>query len=162
MIAAIFAHDLGGSFGNDTGLPWPVIKEDLQHFKAITTKYKNMLMGSNTARLLPDFADGRKKWVVSSTNEPDFKYDRLIAPSALAKQFNYGICDFIIIGGPSLLFPTYLEKCDEIYQTVVKGVYRDNATVHISPYTLAYLREGPFKEEVIKDTENCIIRRFYR
>ena len=162
MIAAIFAHDLGGSFGNDTGLPWPVIKEDMQHFKAITTKYKNMLMGSNTARLLPVFNDDRKRWVVSSTNEPDFKYDRLIAPAALAKQFSYEAGDIIIIGGPSLLLPAYLEKCDEIYQTVVKGVYRDNATVHLSPYTLAFLRESGLKEQIIKDTDSCIIRRFYR
>jgi len=162
MISAIFAHDLCGSFGNDTGLPWPVIKEDMQHFKAITTKYKNMLMGSNTARLLPVFNDDRKRWVVSSTTEPDFKYDRLISPSAIAKQFSYEMGDFVIIGGPSLLLPAYLDKCDEIYQTVVKGTFNENANVHLSPYTLAFLRESGLNEEIIQDTENCIIRRFYR
>ena len=47
MIKAIFATDIQGGMGNRGSLPWPHDKEDLRHFKDMTTGHF-VIMGSNT------------------------------------------------------------------------------------------------------------------
>jgi dihydrofolate reductase len=160
MKAAIFATDLAGNFGTATGLPWPRLREDMQHFYKTTMLYQNMVMGSNTARILP-VLEGRKRWVVTSKNEFDFEYDRAIHPSALNRLFQFDVDSAILIGGPQLLTPDLLEKCHEVYHTTVRGTFNKDVTVRIPPETLAWFRESGRTEEIILQTDNCIIRKWH-
>jgi dihydrofolate reductase len=46
-LEAIFAIDDNLGFGRAGALPWPFLKEDMEHFKKVT-KDKKLIMGRNT------------------------------------------------------------------------------------------------------------------
>lgn len=156
-LAAIFASDLAGGFGLNGGLPWPPLPEDFKHFKEISLQYKNMIMGRETAKTLPKLP-GRNKWVVTSSEPSGFEYDNCIGGAYLDKFLDTMPGTGIIIGGPSLLLPKYLDRCCDVYHTSVKGVFK--ADTFIRPETLSWFGENQNYAEIIKETENCIIRRY--
>lgn len=156
-LAAIFASDLAGGFGLKGGLPWPPLSEDFKHFKRISSQYKNMIMGRETAKTLP-VLEGRNSWVVTSSEPQGFLYDKCIGGGSLDLFLDTMPGEAVIIGGPSLLLPKYLNRCVEVYHTVIKDVFE--ADTFIRPETLAWFGENQNYSEIIDETENCIIRRY--
>jgi dihydrofolate reductase len=151
---AIFANSMEGGFGYEGRLPWPKIKEDMEHFRNVT--HGNfVVMGRNTYNTLPSLP---YRTPIVVTNRPLdsvlwLKPDCLVAN---IKQFEKRFkTEVVIIGGSSLLTPEILQNCSVVYHTLVKGVYPHD--VAISDDTLLYLSQ--LKEEVLVSTELCTIRK---
>ena len=163
MIKAIFATDLSHGFGIGGGLPWPPIKEDFTHFKAVT-KNNYIAMGYNTYKTLPKLKGRTPVVILDLENRglPDLGTPHPLwtgAESFIAdlSWLSYKeIADVCIIGGTSLLTTEALESCDEIHHTTVKGVYE--ADTYVSAETMAYL--STLNQEILLESERCIIRKY--
>lgn len=159
MLKAIFATDMAGGFGYEGRLPWPKIKEDLAFFKEKTCN-GIIIMGRKTHESLPTLPY-RTPFVITSDPEYTVMGGSIFTPDILnhLKEFeesNMVGCDVSIIGGATLLSVDVLKQCDEIYHTTVKGTFP--VDVKIDDEVLAYLKTR--EEEILLETEKCIIRRY--
>ena len=66
MIAFLFAVDEGGGFGWCGGLPWPMVKADMQRFRKLTMG-QTLCVGRETARTLPPL---KGRTVLTLTHTP--------------------------------------------------------------------------------------------
>ena len=108
MVTLILAHDLNNGIGKDGKLPW-MVKEDLTHFKEVTSGY-DLIVGRKTAEGLPPL-QGRTVHIVSKSG--------LSIEEAIEKANNP-----IIIGGAEV-YHYCLDNnlVDEIITTEINGMY---------------------------------------
>ena len=149
---AIFAIDDGLGFGQANRLPWPTIKEDMDHFVQ-QTKNKTLIMGKRTFKSLPIKATEQRPFhVLSRLNHKD-STPHLTYSSSLPN-------DGIIIGGASLFNHTlFLEKCSRVYVTRVKGVFK--ADTKIQQESLDFL-EAHFQKVLLQSTDKCTIWVYFK
>lgn len=159
---AIFASDESRGFGYMGRVPWPKLKEDMEHFRKITCN-NLILMAKSTWKTLPTLP--YRTPILITDNPVEDREDLLqISRSHLlhrAEEFDTyakGLLgkEAIIIGGTSILTPEYLKLCEEIHHTQVKGYF--DADVLISQETLDYLNTLP--SEVIIENDKMIIRKY--
>ena len=101
------------------------LKEDLKRFKELTT-HKTLVMGYNTYRSLPNGALSQRTNVVL-TKHHRVKDPRVITVKS-EKELNEYLSsrniptdDVWLIGGEQL-YKQFLQKCDELYLTIVDDV----------------------------------------
>jgi dihydrofolate reductase len=123
MIKAIIATDSEGGIGKNGTIPWPPNKEDLKHFKNLTTGHI-VVMGSKTwlDPCFPAPLKNRDNYIVTSKTEG---FD---GATIMRKDFKSQILELSenktvwIIGGASVI-----EQCidiiDEIHLTVIRGYF---------------------------------------
>lgn len=129
----IFARGESGEFGNHAELPWPRIKEDMIHFKNITTNGDNniIIMGRLTFESLGmTCLTGRRTMVVSSilsqatpgTNAPFYTVPTLATAFLKCLQIRQKNTKIFVIGGLGLIYQSleqYSEWIETIYTTIV-------------------------------------------
>jgi len=120
------------AIGYQNGLPWPMIKEDMDHFREITTVTKDkekqnaVIMGKNTWLSIPQKyrpLKNRFNIVLTSTLKLDI-------PTATSLNQALELCDstkiekIFIIGGERLYNEAIKDyRCDKIYTTEILGDY---------------------------------------
>lgn len=90
MIQVVFAYSFQGLraiFGNNGGLPWGHVKEDLQNFKKRTDGH-TLIMGRATFESLPCKLKGRPHVVVSSAPMSEIKAKNGDTPDAVVNTRN--------------------------------------------------------------------------
>lgn len=144
---AIFAVDDDLGFGHGGKLPWPFIKEDMQHFIE-ATKGKKLIMGRRTYDTLPIKPTESRPFHVLSrrnhiNNTPYLKYSEEMPK------------DGILIGGATLFNEVgFIEKCSKVHVTRIKGNF--NAGTKIKQSVLEYL-DTHFTRNLITTTDKCTI-----
>lgn len=124
MIKAIMAVDLNEGIGKNGTLPWPPNKEDLRHFKNLTSGHI-VVMGSNTWNdpCFPNPLPNRENYVISRKDgfegaeviHSDFK-NKIKELDANSDK------DVWLIGGASIISQCS-ELIEEFHLTVVPGEY---------------------------------------
>lgn len=118
----IFAMTEDYLFGIDNRLPWKECKDDMQHFKAITTdifKNKTVVMGKNTYNSLKSPLVDRNNIVISKTNGNFSSLEDFV--------LNYNVdSEVYIIGGKSLI-----EEALTKYKNIVNNVYINIVKVQV-------------------------------
>lgn len=132
---AIFASTEAGAFGKGDRMPWPSIKEDFAHFKAVTMG-QTLAAAKTTLNSLPPLK-GRTLELIKRGEE--------------VKQ------NHIIIGGTSLLTLDNLGKCEVIWYTRVKGEFV--ADTYLPKEVMLYIDGliNSTNSELLVDSENCSI-----
>ena len=120
MIVLVVATDAQGVIGKDNKLPWHC-KEDLKHFKEITTG-KHIVMGRKTFDSLPKMLPNRHHIVL--TRDENFSHDGVEVFNDIDDLLvTYeGKEDLYIIGGAEI-YRQFMEKCDKIEMTIINGFH---------------------------------------
>ncbi len=128
----IVAADNRGGIGKDGGMPWPRLRGDLAHFKALTMGHA-VIMGRKTWDSLPASArplPGRQNITVTRHREGHPTVEgRWLAwsfPGALrdaAKEEAYGRRTFVIGGGEIYRLALAHPDCGNVYLTRVDAEY---------------------------------------
>lgn len=113
MIIGIAAIDQAHGIGLNNSMPWPYLKQDLDHFKKLT-EHNVVLMGTNTLKSLGrDRLPNRVNAVVSRTMWPKIDHIYLELKQAITSLVMlYPDKDIFIIGGAQLYesSKSYIEK----------------------------------------------------
>lgn len=119
MLKAIIAVDKNFGFAKDNSLPWPYIKEDMDHFVE-KTKGKTVVMGKKTwLSDMPTPLPNRKNIVI--TSEPDKLHDDGYLEMNLEEFYDYANNtdeEIWVIGGKHLI-EALIGDVSEIYVTVI-------------------------------------------
>ena len=124
--------------GKDNDLPWPMIKEDMKHFKK-TTKGHPVIMGRKTWDSIPEKfrpLPGRLNIVV--TRNADLKLDGATVFNHVDEAIDFALeqdPDSFVIGGSSI-YEAALPKAGQIYLTIIKGSYEGDT--HFPELDLAW------------------------
>jgi len=144
MINLILATDNKGGIGYKGKLPWPVLQQDMQRFKELTTN-NICIMGSNTWHSLPNKPLPNRVNVVLSTQDYElFPKANLVAPSdadvstenlipGLLKIFKreWPTKDIFVIGGKNV-YKDWIAFADYIYLTRIQESYDCDVFVDLS------------------------------
>ncbi len=137
--------------GKDNDLPWPKIKEDMKHFRKITTNHA-IIMGRKTWDSIPS----AYKPLPNRTNIVVTRQEDLNLPGAdhvfndldIAIKFAHTIDpDPFIIGGATL-YEAALPKTTDLYLTLVKGDYEGDTF-------FPEINEFEWNKETLKETEKA-------
>lgn len=158
-INAIFATSEDYGFGYEKTMPWPRIKEDMQHFQK-TTHNTAIIMGYTTYQTLPTLP--YRYPIVCTTKDLEgvaiFNYRAGNLIEVLKDAQSNGVVEKVnIIGGTSLLTLENLQGCNYIYHTAVRGTFP--TTVFMDKEVVDWVTSLPV-EEVIADTDKCTITKY--
>ena len=130
-VITAYCHNRGIGLYNK--LPWPHLKEDMQHFKHITSnsikgKQNAVIMGRKTFESIQKPLSNRLNVVISRSN--NYTRDNVVTVPTLSAALNVCnnkyISDKYIIGGSSVYYDTlynYGLQCDNIYATEIDKEY---------------------------------------
>ena len=121
MISFIIAIDKHFLIGNNNTLPWPHLKTDMQHFRALSMG-KTIVMGRKTFQSIGKALPGRKNIVITrdaTFSAPDVTVYHSVDDVLEETKNEPEVC---IIGGASI-YKEFLPFTDTIYLTKIDGVF---------------------------------------
>lgn len=123
MISLIVAHDEGLCIGKEGWMPWD-LKEDLQHFKALTLNH-NIVMGRKTFSGLKKALPRRYTYVLSKDETYRVSDENAEVVSDLAELMeNYKNSEEVLyICGGAQVYQLALPMVDEMWISLVDGNY---------------------------------------
>lgn len=146
----VLAMDQTNGIGSAGQIPWantPMGKDDLVDFKRYTTKCPGsaVIMGSNTARSIPNFPLPLRVNIVISRSSNDNVDDSVVFTKSLDEALDWckthNVPKVYVIGGASV-FETAFQSpwCKKIRVTRIPGIYECDAFVNIpmEKYTELY------------------------
>jgi len=122
LVVAFDKNHLIGQKSSTNGIPWH-IKEDLQHFKALTI-YKTILMGKKTFEAIGKPLPNRKTIVVSN-EDVQYPYENVVVEKNLdevLKSYKNSDEELYICGGASI-YQQSLPYVDEMIVSKIMGEY---------------------------------------
>ncbi len=151
----IFAFNLDNIIGikecGSYSIPWPMIKEDMQLFKEVTTSCKDdarvgIIVGYNTWTTLPVFykkVSKRLNLVISKNYKTDVAANgEMYFPTFEdALEFSFKNCAKTIVIGGSVIYDIALANpcLDKIYMTRIESRYPENIPYeHMIQFPLTY------------------------
>lgn len=159
MINAILAVDSQGGIGLKNDLPWPFIKEDMQHFVNLT-KNNTIVMGRNTWESLPKKPlPNRTNIVVSS--KPLNGPDKIISNNLENELINLSNHnnDVFIIGGSTLLKNT-IHMCTKIFLTRIEREFEADTFINLDTILSTFRLEDRNTIEIENIFNNTLILHF--
>lgn len=139
MIGAIFATDEESGFGKDGQLPWPFIKQDLAHFKSVTSG-GTIVMGRKTYESLPVKLPNRKHIVITSNPIDNADVTTYASFEELLAEEGR---NFWIIGGAGLI-AEFSERYqfDVIFHSTIYGTYDSDVKADLESILRPMLLNG--------------------
>ena len=156
MLSMIVAMTEDRVIGKNNELPWPMIKEDMQHFKKITTGHA-VIMGRKTWDSIPDkFKPLPKRTNVVVTRQ-DLKLGGAIVCNSLAEAIDCAkdVDDNPFIIGGASLYEESLPLVNQIYLTLIKNTYEGDT------YFPA-LSKQDWKQSLLSETEKAAFYLYQR
>jgi dihydrofolate reductase len=136
--------------GKDNDLPWPKIKEDMKHFRKITTGHP-IIMGRKTWDSIPaKYKPLPKRTNIVVTRQKDLVLEGAEVFNSLEGAITYAATldeEVFIIGGSSL-YKEALPKTRKLYLTIIKGEYEGDTF-------FPELDKTRWAEEVLDETEKA-------
>jgi dihydrofolate reductase len=125
-LSIIYASTPDGIIGVDGKLPWSSLREDMQHFKALTTGH-TVIMGRKTydsiGKALPNRDNLMMTVDIPAYKAPaDVYVCRSVDEAIDASRYRSYSPDAFVIGGASI-YEALLPRADRIYWTEVDPVY---------------------------------------
>jgi dihydrofolate reductase len=126
MLSLILASTPNGIIGVDGKLPWAPLKEDLEHFKSLTTG-RAVIMGRKTYESIGRPLPNRYNIVVSKSASNCLALPRDVVMRRSVEEASADACtwsefrdigEWFVIGGASI-YEALLPKADRIYWTEV-------------------------------------------
>lgn len=128
MISIVVAMTKDRVIGKENALPWPKIKEDMDHFRTLTSGH-SVIMGSKTYLSIPEKfrpLPKRNNIIISRAMEEQQGIDVVRSiDEALEKAQKYNQETFVI-GGASIYEQT-LSRVERMYLSLVKKEYSGDA-----------------------------------
>lgn len=146
-IIGVIAHDMKYGIGYNNELPWPRIKEDMQHFKE-TTNYGTIVMGRNTwdslgNKKLPN----RKNVVISNFQSKEEFIDKKLDGADLVLSGNIedivetlkttSETDIFVIGGVNII-NQFESHMDELIISSISGIYKSDVYLDLNIFKNYY------------------------
>lgn len=131
-IGLIVGRARNGVIGNGLKIPWPMLKDDMKNFKALTLGY-DLIMGRKTAESLGKPLSGRRNIVISRQDERDLV--EIIATGFVIKRSYEEAVRFAqegasekiwVIGGAEIYMLALNNKdfpLDELHVTEIDGEF---------------------------------------
>lgn len=141
MICSILACTSQGALGNRGTLPWPKHKEDMAHFKKMTTG-NVVVMGRNTwdDPLMPKPLPDRISYVISNQSLNSVYAQRIsgdLGNELKQLQINWPHKDVFVIGGKQIYEAT-APYVDRVYLTRMKGAWWADTRINLERYLLGF------------------------
>jgi dihydrofolate reductase len=136
--------------GKDNDLPWPKIKEDMKHFRKITTGHP-IIMGRKTWDSIPDkYKPLPKRTNIVVTRQKDLALGGAEVFNSLEGAITYAATldeEVFIIGGSSL-YKEALPKTNKLYLTIIKGEHEGDTF-------FPEFDKSKWAEEILSETEKA-------
>ena len=122
MINIIVATDINGGIGKDNTLPWGRIKEDMKHFKSITTGH-TVVMGRKTFESIGKPLPNRHNIVLSKSNINIEGVDVYNSYKDIIRLHSKNPNDDIFIIGGQSIYQLFKDLADRIYLTLINDTF---------------------------------------
>ncbi|MEQ6037019.1 dihydrofolate reductase, partial [Staphylococcus saccharolyticus] len=126
-LSILVAHDKQRVIGYQNQLPWH-LPNDLKHVKQLTTGH-TLIMGRKTFNSIDKPLPNRRNIVL--TSNPSFNREGVDVINSLEDIEN--LSGHVFIFGGQTLFEAMIDKVDDMYITVVDGIFQGDT--FFPPYT---------------------------
>ena len=151
IISMILAKSGNGVIGSNNKLPWH-FKEDLQHFKKMTTG-KTVIMGRKTWESIPVPLKDRLVLVV--TSNPVESYGcKMFSSFDEALDFAKKVePKEVVIAGGSSIYKQGIDHASIIYETIINDHYEGDTYFTVKDMDMHLWNYKPLYEVIVKGTE---------
>ena len=143
-VSLIVAMTQDRVIGKNNTLPWPTIKEDMQHFRKITTGHP-IIMGRKTyesiGRPLP------KRTNIVITQQDNLKIDGCFIVNSFIEALSVEKADEVFVIGGASIYEQALPLADKIYLTMIKKSYSGDTF-------FPKITESNWNKTLLNETEN--------
>ena len=122
MISIIVATDINDGIGKNNQLPWGRIKEDMQHFKSITTGH-TVVMGRKTFESIGKPLPNRRNIILSKNIDYIEGVEIVKSYKDIIKLHAKNPNDNIFIIGGESIYKLFKDLSDRIYITKINDTF---------------------------------------